>query len=143
MLKLPASIVTSTVDLIASKFDQGDEGAAQIIIWSGDVPASVDDAVTTDNAILATINLPDPAFGPAMVTGSTTEALAAQSATVTASQSGEATFWRGYDRDGALVMQGTVGPTGDTDADLTINQVDILAGANVQITRFVIGMAIA
>lgn len=143
MFQVAEAAIISAVDTITSILDEGDpDTPAQIIIWSGSAPATIEDAVTTGNAIMATLDLATPAFGPAMVIGNAAEALLAQTETAAASQTGEASFFRAYDHDGVAVMQGSVGPEGDTDADLTINQISVLAGADIDIVRFAIGLPI-
>lgn len=146
MFEVTEAALISAVDTITGILDQGDPESttpAQIIIWTGAMPDRLADPVTVDNDILATVDLADPAFGPAMVIGNAVEAILAQTDTATGAQTGDATFFRAYDHDGNAVMQGDVGPDGDPDAALTINQISILAGADVDIVRFVIGVPIA
>jgi hypothetical protein len=146
MFEVTEAALISAVDTITGILDQGDPESttpAQIIIWTGAMPDRLADPVTVGNDILATVDLANPAFGPAIeVTGNAVEAILAQTDTTTGVQTGDATFFRAYDHDGNAVMQGDVGPDGDPDAALTINQVSILAGADVDIVRFVIGVPI-
>ena len=135
----PAAAI-GAVENLAALFDEG-TGTAEVIIWSGSAPSAIDEAVTVDNLMLARISLQHPSFGQAQLIDDAVEALAFNTAAVIGLDSGEASFYRAYDRNGDVVMQGPVGLTG-SDESVTINQTNILAGANVSMTRFVIGMYI-
>lgn len=140
-LKITTEALQAAVAAVAAMVDVGDEGAAQLIVFSGPVPASIADPVGAGCDFLATFDLPEPAFGAPALVGNEVEALAFDVPDTEATAAGEASFFRVYDRDGDQVMQGLVGAAGSS-ADLILNQIDITVGAIVSVDRLVIGIPV-
>lgn len=139
-LKLRTDGLIAAVDAVAALVEIG-SGTAQLTIWSGDEPTLITDAIDpVENIHLATFDLPSPTFGGAATVADGVEALAFSIVDATAVATGEATFFRLYDGNGAALMQGGVSEGDST--PLKINQTNIVTGAAVSIGRLVIGMAL-
>lgn len=142
MTILTPSAIISAVAAGLAHLDAGDANpTAQLIIFSGTEPLSISDPVNGDSDILATFDLPSPAFGTPSLQDDMVEALAFMIDGVTASGEGEATFYRAYNLDGDPVIQGSVGAVAG-DFDLIINQTAMTLGAEVSVASWVIGMPI-
>jgi hypothetical protein len=98
-----------------------------IQIRSGTRPTSANDAVT--GSLLATVTLPNPAFGAA----SNGVATMNDPAAVTASAAGTASWFRALSSGGATVMDGSVTATGGG-GDLTLATTSLSSGLTVDIT---------
>lgn len=136
-LKITEAVAASTVSAVTAAVDAGEEGSAQLIIFEGEVPESAASPVDLASKILVTFDLPNPAFGAPMLIDNVVEALAYELDPVSASEAGEAQFFRIYDCDGEVVMQGAVG---EGMTDLVLNQNNITEGADVTVQRLVVGM---
>lgn len=111
----------AVVDLI----DAG-PAAGQLKIYSGNQPATADDAVA--GTLLATVALADPAFGDA----ANGAAQMADPAAVTAAATGTAGWFRITDSTGATVMDGSVSDnTGN--GDLKLSTTSLQSGGSVDI----------
>ena len=142
-LKITTAVATSLVAAATDAVNLGTEGPAQLIIWDGTEPVLVSDAVSPTSVILATFDLANPAFGAPAVIGSSVEALSFALADVQATAAGEASFFRIYDRDGNVVMQGPISEDGSEPiAPLVINQTTLTMGADVSVTNLVVGMSV-
>ncbi len=139
--KVTPLILRLAVDAVTAAIDGGDEGFAQLIVFSGPVPTSADGTLSGENDFLVTFNLPSPAFGAAALVEDAVEALAFSLDSAEATSPGEASFFRIYDRDGDPLMQGGVGLSGSP-AVLHLNQTTITTGAVVEVERLVIGMPV-
>lgn len=106
-------------------------GTAVLQIRSGPQPASADNADA--GTLLASFNLPNPAFGAAVGGVATANPISA----TTGSAAGTAGHFRVKDRNGTTVMDGSVGTSG---ADLNLNTVTISVGVNVEITSWTVTM---
>lgn len=124
MLTLIDSIRTTCVDAIVDALDAG-SGAGTIAIRSGTRPATP--TTTATGTLLATVTLPDPAFGA----GSAGVATINDPTGVTAVATGTASWFRAFDSDGNAKFDGSVGTSG---ADLNLSTVSIVSGATVDIT---------
>jgi hypothetical protein len=124
MLTLIDSIRTTCVDAIVDSLDAG-SGAGTIAIRSGTRPATP--TTTATGTLLATVTLPDPAFGA----GSAGVATINDPTGVTAVATGTASWFRAFDSDGNAKFDGSVGTSG---ADLNLSTVSIVSGATVDIT---------
>ncbi len=80
----------------------------------------------SDDTVLSTHNLLDPAFGAAATGVSTANAIA----DATAGATGTAAKCRWYDKDSALVFEGTVSTSA---ADINLDSVAISSGVTVSI----------
>ena len=120
-----------------------DEPSPQIIVFSGPAPlrgASID---PEENALLVSFDVPETGFGAAAIVDGSAEAILSSIPAVDAVGAGDASFFRVYDRNGAVVMQGPVGESGSPDnSPMLLNQKTITVGASVSIYRFVVGMGI-
>lgn len=120
-----------------------EEPSPQIIVFSGVAPArsaAIDPEV---NAMLVSFGVPDTGFGAATAVDGAAESLLVSVPAVDAVGAGDAAFFRVYDRNGAVVMQGSVGESGSPDnSPMLLNQKTITVGASVSIYRFVVGMGI-
>lgn len=123
--------------VLDAKVDEIDIGAgtAALKIYDGTRPDKVDDAVTTQN-ILSEHNLSNPAFGNA--SDNNPGAIATANAIgddTSANNTGTATWFRVFDRNGDAVIDGNVGTSA---ADLILDSVSITAGQRVSISSWTI-----
>lgn len=122
-------------EALTALIDEGtDTSPAQIIIWGGPVPLDADAAVSSTCEVLATFDLPSPAFGPVALNGDNVEALmhSAVAPTVLGSATGTVTFCRFYNGLGDAVLQADVG-LADSGALVSLNSLSIHAGEDVSI----------
>jgi len=112
-LTLTAATASAGCDAIVDLLDVG-SGTAQMTICE------------SDNTVLSTHNLNDPAFAAA----SSGVATANTISDATASATGTAAKCRWYDKDALLTFEGTVGTSG---ADINLNSVSISSGVTVSI----------
>lgn len=123
--------------VLDAKVDEIDIGAGTAVlkIYDGTRPDKVDDAVTTQN-ILSEHNLSNPAFGNASDNNPGAIATAnAISDDTSANNTGTATWFRVFDRNGDAVIDGNVGTSA---ADLILDSVSITAGQRVSISSWTI-----
>ena len=112
--------------------------AAQLVIYSGSVPADAD-AALSGNTVLAELLCADT-FGTVAANGNNARITAAAiAADTSANNSGTATFWRLFTQTdkATTVLQGSVGTSG---AELILNTVAITAGSTVSVTSFTIDL---
>lgn len=131
--KLASSLALAALNALVDAFDTGTP-ASSAVVYSGTVPASVTDALS-GNTVLATLALPDPAFGAAVDEATVVRATLEAVATVQATASGVASFFRFLDGAGTVIAQGTVTAAGGG-GDMIINDVDVVEGGDVRITAF-------
>lgn len=127
----------AAVDLV----DAGD-GAGYINIYSGTKPASPETAIT-DQDLLATLTMSDPAFGAATDANPGAKATAAAISDDTAADAdGTAAWFRVFDSDDTPLWDGTIGSSGTAgvDYDMIMASTSIVAGATVEITSLVVTM---
>lgn len=98
-------------------------------IYTGAQPAAATDAAT--GTLLATVTLPNPAFG-ASANGTAT---ATDPASVNASASGTAGWFRAVTSGGATVFDGSVTATG-AGGDMTLSSTALTSDGAVDITSF-------
>lgn len=98
-------------------------------IYTGSQPAAATDAAT--GTLLATVALANPAFG-ASANGTAT---ATDPASVNASASGTAGWFRAVTSGGATVFDGSVTASG-AGGDMTLSSTALTSGAAVDITSF-------
>ena len=102
-----------------------------LLIYDGSQPADADTAVSTQN-LLATLTLPNPAFGAAASGVATANAISS----VAAGAAGTAAWFRALTSGAAKVCDGTVGV--GSSYDCNINAVAIAIGATVAVTSWTI-----
>ena len=135
--KLAETIVNSTVTQLGSGVA---EPNTRLIVWSGQMPTTADMTVEASCKMLIDVMLPNPAFGAAAVIGNTVEALAFAVPQIESLDTGEASFFRLYDREGDVCIQGSVSDDPDAPAPLMLNQTMLYPGASVTIERLVVGI---
>lgn len=123
--KLTNAVASACANAITTAADAGT--AAHIKIYSGTEPATADTALS-GNTLLADFVLSDPSFGAAS-NGVIT--LAGTPKTVAAAASGTASFFRLLTSADVVILQGTVGTSGQ---QLNLNTLTITSGVNVTIT---------
>lgn len=102
-------------------------------IYAGTIPADVDTAIS-DQTLLATLTLANPAFGAAADgTGKATATAGSITGDTTADATGTAAFFRGTNAAGTAIVQGTCGTS---NADLILNSLAISAGVEVNVSAW-------
>lgn len=132
--KITNAAAKAACDAVVDLLDAG-AGAGTLKIYSAGsgVPANADDAIT-DQVLLATLTLSDPAFGNAADINpgarATASAITGDSA---ADATGTAAFFRALDSNGVVVIQGGVGTSGQ---ELNLNTVSLVSGVAVDVTSW-------
>jgi hypothetical protein len=121
-------------DAVVDRLDAG--GAGTVEIRTGTQPATAEDAAT--GTLLATLTLPNPAFGSAAAGVATANAIAAVAAVAT----NTAGWFRAKSGGGATVLDGSCTATGGG-GDMQLNSTSLTSGVNVQITSWVVTMPAA
>lgn len=117
-------------DSVVDAIDVG-APASTVEIRSGAQPASANDADA--GTLLATFDLPDPAFGAA----ANGTAIANAISDTTGDVAGTAGHFRVKDGAGTTVMDGSVGTSGE---DLNLNTTTISVGVAISITSWTVTM---
>lgn len=121
----------AAADGVVDRLDAG--GAGSVEIRTGTQPATAEDTAT--GTLLATLTLPNPAFGSAATGVATANAVAA----VAAATSGTAGWFRAKSGGGATVLDGACTATGGG-GDMQLNSTSLTSGVNVQITSWTVTM---
>ena len=124
-LRLSDSVRNAKVDAAVDKLDVG--GAGSIKIYTGSQPATP--ATAASGTLLATVTLPNPAFG----SSSGGSASMNDPASVNASATGTAGWARFADGAGAVCFDGDVTATGGGGV-VTLSSTSLTSGAPVDIT---------
>lgn len=130
--RVPDARRNAIVDSVVDALDAG-AGAGIIRIYSGAQPATADTAPS--GTLLATITLPDPAFGAAAAGSASAGAIAAAAATTT----GTAGWFRALDSALVTVLDGSVTATGGG-GDMQLNTTSLVSGVDVDITTWTVTM---
>lgn len=109
MINLANVAMIAAADAVTALLAAG----GQIRIYSGPMPVSPEVAITTQ-VLLATFDLPAPAYDPATVTGDLATAIGDAIASVNPVVSGTAAWARVVDNTGDPVFDGDAGVTGST-----------------------------
>lgn len=125
-LHLSTAARNAAANAIVDLIDAG-AGAGFIDIYDGVMPATPQDAVTTQTK-LARLTWSDPAFGNASVGTATASSITEDSA---ADATGTATWARVLDSSGAVVFDCDVGTTG---ASINLNTVSIVVSGAVRLS---------
>jgi len=135
--RIPNVTALANCNAIADSVDEG-SAAGYIEIRTGAPPNNCEDATT--GTLLATFDLPDPAFGNAAdinpgarATANSIDPVAA----VASSNDATAKYWRMFDSDDECKGQGTVTASGGG-GDMIIDNMDIASGQEITITAFTI-----
>ncbi len=131
-MKISNAAALAMCNALVDLLDAG-AGVAKIEIRSGSQPADVD--TTATGTVLATINLPNPAFGNASDQNPNARAslLGVPLSDSSADNTGTASWFRAYDRNGTGIIDGTVGTSS---ADMILDNVSINAGQQVTINSW-------
>lgn len=132
MTKLANAAAIAACNAVVDLIDVNGPGSLVIYGAGSGVPANADDAIT-DQPVLATFALPNPAFGAAADINPGARATANAISPTTGAANGTAAFFRALDGNGAPVLQGTVGTSG---AQLNLNTTSIVTGVAVEITSW-------
>jgi len=128
---LPAATRNAAADAVVDLADAG-SGAAYIELRSGSKPATPGDTAT--GTLLVTFTLNDPAFGNAGASAAGRADLSLSPAiSATGAASGDVGWFRLYDSDDNVIMDGTVSATGGG-GDLTMSTVTVSSGLDVNLT---------
>jgi hypothetical protein len=125
---------SAACDGVVDRLDAG--GAGTIEIRTGTQPATADTAAS--GTLLATLTLPNPAFGAASNGVATANAIAAVAAVAT----NTAGWFRAKSGGGATVLDGSITATGGG-GDMQLNSVSLVNGVNVQVTSWTVTMPVA
>ena len=136
--RISAAAAIAACDAIVDLIDNvASPDNADVEIRTGNPPADVDAAAT--GTLLATFQMPNPAFGNAVDAAPGGQATANLPATVQAVATGTAGYFRVYDGAGVAVWQGIIDLTAESPtADMTMNSVAITNGADVDITSWTV-----
>lgn len=125
-INMPAR--TASVNAVVGLVDAG-AGAGTLKIYTGSQPS--DAAATATGTLLATVVLSDPSFTTAP--GGSATANMADPASVNATASGTAGWFRVADSNGVTVFDGSISDTAGT-GDLKLSSVTLSSGGAVDIT---------
>lgn len=135
-IRISNAAAKAACDAIVDLVDGG-AGAGLLRIYDGTRPADPDTAVTSQN-LLAELTMSDPAFGNAADDDpggtATANSITADSS---ADATGTASWFRIVDSNGTAIVDGEVGTSG---ANLNLNTVSIVAGAQVEVTSLTLTM---
>lgn len=129
MLQISNALAIIACDALVDQIDSGSSGAAKLQIYDGAKPATLADAITTQN-VLVEFDLPNPAFAGAVEGANGATATANAVTDTVALADGEATFFRIINRDGEAVLQGDVTDVGGN-GDLKLSSISIITGIEV------------
>jgi hypothetical protein len=124
--QLTNAAASAAADAVVDKLDQG-SGAGKLRIYDGTQAATADTAIGAQ-VLLAELTFGDPAFGAASNGVATANAITPDPS---ANATGTASWFRAVDSDNTAIFDGTVGASG---ADLNLNTVSIVSGAEVAVT---------
>ena len=139
--------IKAAVDAVVDRLDLGTAANARLRLYNGTQPASPDTAInTTTNNLIAELDLGTAAVFGAATTGTGAEAsyikaLAANLpvTNTAATATGTPTWFRGVDKDGAAILDGSVGDNATT-ADLVLDNTSIVAGQTVKANSWKVRM---
>lgn len=128
------AMLDALVDLL-----DGGAGAGYIEIRTGSAPTNVDAAAT--GTLLATLTLSDPAFGAAADQNpggrATANSITGDSS---ADATGTAGYFRAFDSNNAVVIQGDITGTGGG-GDMELDNTSIAAGQQVNMTAWTVDLS--
>lgn len=125
-IRLHTTARNAATNAVVGLIDAG-SGAGTIKVYSGSQPAAATDAAT--GTLLATVTLGDPAFGAASAGAAT----GVDPASVNATSTGTAGWFRVADSTGATVLDGNVTVTG-AGGDMQLSSTSLTSGGAVDIT---------
>lgn len=130
-----SAIAITVCNAVVDALDAG-SGAGKLCIYSGTRPDRTDDAVT-DQTLLVTLVLNDPAFGDAVDDSTNSKATATAdidpAVTNTAVATNTASWFRAYDSDDTPCIDGSVGTTG---ADAIISSTSVVENATITLSAW-------
>lgn len=129
-LKFADSVAIAACNTIVDAIDLG-SGQQTLVLYDGTRPANPSVAVTTQ-VVLATFNLPDPAFGNAAAVSGGAAASGNPVTEVNAVASSNASWFRVYDGNGAAHHDGDVSNTAGS-GDAKLSNVALVTGVGVSV----------
>lgn len=130
-----SAIALTVCNAVVDALDAG-SGAGKLCIYSGTRPDRTDVAIT-DQTLLVTLVLNDPAFGDAADDGTNSKATATcdidPAVSNTAVATNTASWFRAYDSDDNGCIDGSVGTA---DADAILDTTSIVTNATVTLTSW-------
>jgi hypothetical protein len=132
ILRISTAARNAAADAVVDLIDGG-AGDGTVKIYTGSQPTTANDTAT--GSLLATIDFEDPAFGAA----SSGVATASDPASVNASGTGTAGWFRVADSTGATVFDGDCTATGGG-GTMTLSTTSLVSGSPVDITSFTVTM---
>lgn len=132
--RISAAMAIAMCDTAVDRLDLG-AGAALVRIYTASQPADPDVAIGAQT-LLAELTCSDPAFGAAVDNNPGGRATAnAITADASANATGTAAWFRAVQSGGTAEIDGEVGTSG---ADMNLNTVSIVAGAEVAISSWTV-----
>jgi hypothetical protein len=129
--RITNAVASAACDAVVGSIDTG--GAGTLRIYDGTIPTNADTAVGAQN-ILSEHTMSATAFGAASDGVATAAAIGSDTS---ANTTGTAAWFRITSGAGTTIMDGTVGTAA---ADLIVNTVSFVSGANVDIDSFTVTM---
>lgn len=133
MIRIRAEVRNAAGNAIVDMIDEGaiyDNGYFEI--WTDPKPTSI--LLGSTGTLLATLNFSNPAFGDFVDGLSAANDI---SGDLSVDNSGVASWFRIFDRDGVVVLDGDVSELNGT-GELKLNSTNLIAGGVVQIASFII-----
>lgn len=133
MIRIRAEVKNAAGNAIVDMIDEGaiyDNGYFEI--WSDPKPTSI--LLGSTGTLLATLNFSNPAFGDFNDGIAAANAIAGD---LSVDNSGVASWFRIFDRDGVVVLDGDISEENGA-GELKLNSLNLVAGGVVQISSFII-----
>lgn len=136
MPNLSKALVIQLLGLINGKFSEGSASAPFLRIYQGTQPANPD--ALPSSMMLVEMQLPNAPFSAPSAPGNAAEAAANVSLIpeATIATTGEAQWFRAFNRDGVPFLDGTV-TDGSGNGDLKLQQTSLIAGRKVKINSWI------
>ncbi|ERP95704.1 hypothetical protein Q669_29490 [Labrenzia sp. C1B10] len=136
-LSITKAMAIAACDFLNAYLDAGAANGT-LTVFNGTRPADLETAISGQTP-LVTFDFADPAFQAAVDASGGGHATANAITSVTAANTGEATFFRAFDSDGNPVMDGSVSNTGGS-GDLKLSSTSIVSGIDVTVVSLTITM---
>lgn len=126
-----AAVAIAVANTYAAQIEAGTTVAPYFVIYGGTPPTSVR-AALSGNTVLATVPYANDAFQDAVDDSANgyAKAVANAVADTPATTTGEASFYRAFNRDNVAVWQGSV-TENNLGGDMELSSVSLVAGVNV------------
>lgn len=137
-LSLSSAVGIAACDALTAKTEDGSAVAASYFrVYAGPPPATIRDALDGANVVLIDMEMPSPAFQPAVenLTDEVAEAAAFPVDQKPADANGRATFYRMFNKDNQPIWQGLV-TAPNLGGDMELSSIDVVSGVNVVVQSF-------